>query len=51
MFVVNTRAKLTGMINILKRVKPINRYTLRGLRTYTHVWFKRKGRKSVATHV
>lgn len=39
------------MIGILKKIKPINRYTLRGVRTYTHVWMKRKGRKSVATHV
>jgi hypothetical protein len=38
-------------INILKKIKPINRYTLRGVRTYTHKWVKRKGRKSVATHV
>jgi len=38
-------------VNILKKIKPINRYTLRGVRTYTHKWVKRKGRKSVATHV
>jgi len=37
--------------NILKTIKPINRYTLRGVRTYTKPWIKRKGRKSVATHV
>ncbi len=36
---------------ILKNIKPINRYTLRGVRTYMHSWVKRKGRKSVATHV
>lgn len=51
MFVLNNHHKFQTMINILKKVKPINRYTLRGLRTYTHVWLKRKGRKSVATHV
>ena len=38
-------------VNILRKIKPINRYTLRGVRTYTHSWIKRKGRKSVATHV
>jgi hypothetical protein len=37
-------------IQLLKRIKPINRYTLRGVRTYAHVWVKRKGRKSIATH-
>lgn len=42
---------VSKLIKILKMVKPINRYTLRGLRTYQHVWIKRKGRKSVATHV
>ncbi len=36
---------------LLRNVKPINRYTLRGLRTYSHIWLKRRGRKSIATHV
>lgn len=51
MFVANDLTMHKNMINILKKIKPINRYTLRGVRTYTHVWIKRKGRKSVATHV
>jgi hypothetical protein len=51
MFVANNLNMYTNMLNILKQIKPINRYTLRGVRTYTHVWIKRKGRKSVATHV
>jgi len=38
-------------IAIIKKIKPINRYTLRGVRSYTHVWIKRKGRKSVSTHM
>lgn len=51
MFVAKNLHIYTSMIDILKKIKPINRYTLRGVRTYTHVWIKRKGRKSVATHV
>jgi len=51
MFVAQSHYIFIRTINILKKVKPINRYTLRGVRTYTHPWVKRKGRKSVATHV
>lgn len=51
MFIVKNIYNFTILTNILKKIKPINRYTLRGVRTYTHVWIKRKGRKSVATHV
>lgn len=51
MFVANNLQMYNNMLSILKKIKPINRYTLRGVRTYTHVWIKRKGRKSVATHV
>ena len=51
MFVAKNLRIYNDMINILKKIKPINRYTLRGVRTYTHAWVKRKGRKSVATHV
>lgn len=51
MFVAKNLTMHTNMLNILRKIKPINRYTLRGVRTYTHVWIKRKGRKSVATHV
>lgn len=50
-FFVTNQRDFWNFINILKKVKPINRYTLRGLRTYTHTWFKYKGRKSVATHI
>jgi hypothetical protein len=51
MFVGSSRILFITMINILKKIKPINRYTLRGVRTYTHAWVKRKGRKSIATHI
>jgi hypothetical protein len=50
-FATHEKSVFIKMLNILKKIKPINRYTLRGVRTYTHVWIKRKGRKSVATHV
>ena len=49
-FSVTNYNMYSAIINVLKKVKPINRYTLRGLRTYTHIWIKRKGRKSIATH-
>ncbi len=51
MFVVKNKNTFNLFNNILKNIKPINRYTLRGVRTYNDAWIKRKGRKSVATHV
>jgi len=51
MFVSSSLTIHRNMIHILKNIKPINRYTLRGVRTYTHPWVKRKGRKSIATHI
>lgn len=50
-FIAKNLKKFTAFVDILKKIKPINRYTLRGVRTYNHIWVKRKGRKSVATHV
>jgi len=50
-FITYTFNMFLKTIYILKKIKPVNRYTLRGVRTYTHVWVKRKGRKSVATHI
>lgn len=49
-FVAKTLTTFKVSLSILRHVKPINRYTLRGVRTYKHVWKKHKGRKSIATH-
>jgi len=49
-FVAKNISLFNKIVNILKKVKPINRYTLRGVRTYTHTWIKYKGRKSVAKY-
>jgi hypothetical protein len=50
-FIAPTQQCFLKAISLLRCIKPINRYTLRGVRTYTHIWYKRKGRKSVATHI
>jgi hypothetical protein len=50
-FMVRNSQLYWHIIDILKNIKPVNRYTLRGVRTYAHKWIKRKGRKSIATHV
>lgn len=49
-FVSQRKYLFLEMTYLLRKIKPINRYTLRGVRTYTHIWIKRKGRKSIATH-
>lgn len=50
-FTTQHKKNFVSALNIFKRIKPINRYTLRGVKTYKHIWVKRKGRKSIATHV
>jgi hypothetical protein len=51
LFISQNKNVYTKTLAILKKIKPINRYTLRGVRTYSSIWTKRKGRKSIATHI
>jgi hypothetical protein len=50
-YATQQKINLLNSTDILAKIKPINRYTLRGVRTYEKKWFKRKGRKSTATHI